>query len=208
MVANVDPFSLGTVQAYFDQTFSSAPKVADVEVIFYPRLNAAALQFKYEFVTYRQFWNEANRRQFIGAFERYKTDFAEKNLINRARKTRAIYGKVNGQLEWESFRIARTRTSYPSIEVGYRFKRKPRTDAKMENQESPFFSTLMRAAQETETTGDDPTKSQQISMYFTLAQAEELVALFDQAHILALIQEFQTGPAKQEATSSDEYYEM
>jgi len=175
MVADADPVSAGTVKVGFDRIFSPKLNEIDAEAIFYPRLNAVALEFRYEFTQYRQFWDEAGRRQFAAALELYN---AEQNRIDRYRKTRAVYGKVKGRAEWRSFKFSRTRIAYPTIELGYRFRDK-----------TPFLATLMRPAQEVTDPGDSSHRedSQQIIMYFTPAQADALVKLFDQSYLLGLL---------------------
>jgi hypothetical protein len=182
MVADADPVSAGSFTAQFDKFFSSELNTAAVEVIFHPRLNSAALVFRYQVVTYRQFWDENGRRQFTESLEQYKTDYSERNLINKYRQTRAIYGKTNGRLEWETFKLAKTRISSPVIEIGYRFRR-------VNNNDMPFFTILMRSAKEQADSGDSSNlpDSRQISMYFTRVQAEELAKLFDQSYLLALL---------------------
>lgn len=185
MVANVDPISAGTVEAQFDRLFSSKLNKAEIEVIFHPRLNAVALEFRYEMIRYRQFWDEAARKQFIEALGSYKIDYEARNLTNRYRKTSSIYGRTRGRLEWETFRLARTRVSRPVIELGYRFR-----------MDSPYFATLMRSAKEQDApTGETPMDSQQIIMYLTRAQADELARLFDQTLLVGLLggRDTQTG---------------
>jgi len=179
MVANADPVSAGIIEAEFDRLFSSKLDKTEIEVIFYPRLNAVALEFKYEIVRYRQFWNEADRQQFAAALEIYKTDYAAQNLKNQYKKTRAIYGKVKGRTEWETFKYAKTRVAYPDIELGYRFI-----------EEMPFFTTLMQSAKEERENDDNSQQlnSQQINMYFTRAQADNLVKLFDQSYLMGLLE--------------------
>jgi len=89
MLADVEPFSIGTVNASFDKLFSSDVAQTDVEVIFYPRENEVALRFKNGNLQYWQFWNEEGRRQFIDALSRYKEDFANRRLVtnyNRSKK--------------------------------------------------------------------------------------------------------------------------
>lgn len=179
MVANVNPFSVGTLEAQFDRMFSARLNKAEIEAIFYPRLNSVALEFRYEMIRYRQFWDETARNQFAEALERYKTDYEARNLVDRYGRTSAAYGRVKGRLEWETFRLGKTRVSHPAIALGYRFREK-----------SPFFATLMRSAKEVNPdSGDSPDQSQQVIMYFTRAQAEELVALFDQAYLMGLLAE-------------------
>jgi hypothetical protein len=177
MVANVGPVSAGTIEAEFDRTFSSKLKSMEVEVIFYPRLNSVALEFRRDLLQYRQFWDEDARRQFTAALEIYKEDYATRKFIDRHRKTRAVYGKVKGQVEWETFRYSRIRVAYPAIELGYRFVNK-----------MPFFATFMPSMREISENGDTgQEESQQISIFFTRAQADELIKLFDQSYLMTLV---------------------
>jgi len=178
MVANVDPISAGTIEVEFNRIFSSKLNKTDVEVLFYPRLNAVVLHFKYEYVKCWQFWDEAARQRFVTALELYKEDYTARKLTNKHKKTRAIYGKVKGRLEWEVLKYTATRVAYPDIELGYRFMG-----------ETPFFSTVMRSAKEEK---DDKSSrkldSHQINMYFTRAQADDLVKLFDQSYLMGLLE--------------------
>jgi len=201
MVADADPVSAGSFTTQFDKFFSSQMNTAVVEVIFHPRLNSTALVFRYQAVTYRQFWDENGRRRFTEALEWYKTDYAERNLSNKYRQTRAIYGKINGRLEWESFKLAKTRISSPVIEIGYRFRR-------VNDNDMPFLTVLMRSAKEQADMGDSSNlvDSQQISMYFTRAQADELVKLFDQSYLLALVN-VRAGEETGEPLKPDVYVE-
>ena len=178
MVANADPVSAGTIEAQLEQFFSSKLKKTDVEVIFHPRLNAVSLEFKYELMNYRQFWDAAGRQQFAAALELYKADYEARNLADQYRKTRAVYGKAKGHVEWETFKYSATHLAYPIVEFGYRF-----------NNDSPFFITNMRRTKEeadpsmSSSTGE----STQITMYFTRAQADELVRIFDQEFLMGLL---------------------
>ena len=192
MVADVAPFPVGVIEAQFDRAFSSSLNRAEVEVFFHPRTNSVALQFRHELVTFRQFWDAAARLRFAAAFEQYSQDFAARNLEDRHRRTRAIYGRVDGRVEWESFRFARTREANPVIELGYRFRGN-----------SPFFTTHMRSARETGNSGSDSlTESRQINMYFTRAQAQVLIDLFNQDNLMRLLEE-KTGRAGGAVPSDD-----
>lgn len=180
MVADVDPISAGIIEAQVDKVFSSNLSKVAIEVVFYPRLNAVALEFRHEFITHRQFWDAAGRLQFAAALDRYKSDYAARNLSSKYRKTRAAYGKAKVRTEWETFKFAATHLAYPSVEMGYRFK-----------MDAPFFVTLMRSAKEEITSGGDSSsrqESQQISLYYTRSQAEELVKLFEQPYLMALLE--------------------
>jgi hypothetical protein len=198
MVANADPVPAGIVEAEFDRVFSSKLNNAQIEVIFYPRLNSVALEFRRELLQYRQFWDEDARQQFSEALEIYKEEYAARTLIDQHRKTRAVYGKVKGQVEWETFKYSRTRVAYPVIELGYRFRSK-----------MPFFVSFMPSMKEVTDAGDSgQEESQQISIFFTRAQADELVKLFDQSYLMALLNKPDiTEPESDEAIPETSYRE-
>jgi hypothetical protein len=195
MIANVDPFSIGVAKVQFDRPFSSKVDTAEIEAIFHPRLNEVSLEFKYNLYSYRQFWDESARKQFAASLDLYKKDFEDRKLINDSKKTRSVYGIVKGRVEWIAFRYTRTRVANPTIEIGYRYK-----------ESTPFFTTLMRSAKEIVDDSDEGSSalnSLEIKMYFTRAQAEEIVKLFDQTRLLELLQEV-TGVVKNEPADTDE----
>jgi hypothetical protein len=179
MVANVDPISAGVIEAEFDRLLSSKLDKRELQVFFYPRLNAVVLEYRYQFVTYRQFWDETNRKKFAVALERYKEEYAARKLGLSYSRSKAAYGKINAHVEWQAARYSQIFTSFPVIEIGYRFK-----------DDSPFFATLMRSAREVRVGSESSSnlaESQQLNMYFTRAQAEEVVKLFDQNYLMELL---------------------
>jgi hypothetical protein len=195
MVADMGPVSAGTIKAEFDRMFSSRLNTVDVEVIFYPRENAAALEFRYELTRYRQFWDEQARGQFIEALGRYKEDYEARNLLTKYSKSRAIYGRVKGRAEWETFKFTATHRSSPIIELGYRFRG-----------ELPFFAILQRSAKEESGPSGDNFESRQINTYFTRAQAEKLAAIFDQSYLMGLLGN--TATPESPAPAMDNYREF
>jgi hypothetical protein len=173
MVADIDPYPVGTVNASFDRMFSSKVKQNEMNVIFYPRENQVALEFKHELINYWQFWDEAGRQLFIDALDRYKTDFANRNLVIKYNKSRSVYGKLKGRTEWQSFKFATVNRASPAMELGYRFR-----------DNSPYFSVLQRTAkEESGNNSGNNIESQQFSIYFTRAQADELAAIFDKTYL-------------------------
>ena len=177
MLADVEPFSIGTISASFDKAFSLGVATADVEVVFHPRKNEVALEFRHETYQYWQFWDEEGRKQFIEALNRYKDDFANQRLSTSYGKSRTIYGKTNGRCEWKTLSISGIYRSSPVFELGYRFKA-----------DAPYFSTHQTKAKEE--SGLNPkgiTESRSLAMYFTRAQGDDLARLFGQAFLLELL---------------------
>jgi hypothetical protein len=176
MVADLDPFSVGMANASFDQLFSSKPKPHNIDVIFYPRENTVALEFRHELVRYRQFWNQSARQHFAEALTKYKDDFDNERLVNRFNKTRSAYGRFKGQVEWETFKYTSTYKSLPTYELGYRFKGKGN---------GVYFTVLQRSAkEETGIMSGSNLESKQYVMYYTRVQGDKLAQLFDQNFLL------------------------
>ena len=177
MLADVDPFSIGSVKASLDETFSTSIKETIVEVIFYPRENEVALEFNNGPALYRQFWGEAGRLQLINALSSYKEDLANQRLITSYNRSRDVYGRFNGRFQWKPFSFSATYKASPVIRLGYRFRNG-----------SPFISaSQIKAKEETGINRKGLSESPAYSIYFTLTQGEELAALFDQAYLLGLL---------------------
>ncbi|MCL1931487.1 MAG: hypothetical protein FWF55_06695 [Treponema sp.] len=198
MVANADPVPAGTVELQLNKILSPKLTKINAQVIFYPRFNAAVLEFRYEMIRYRLFWDLESRKLFVDALEQYKVDYAARNLSNRYRKTRAIYGKTNIRLEWELTAYTKTRVAYPVIEIGYRFRDK-----------LPYLSILLQSALEDPDETDDsrPSESAQYNIYFIRAQADELVQLFDQNYLMSLLGGIHSPQEYDEEAPVDPYYE-
>jgi len=213
MVADLDPFSVGTASTSFDMLFSSKRMLQNIDVIFYPRENTVVLEFRHELIRYRQFWDQAARQRFIEALAQYKDDFDNKRLINKYNKTRAAYGRFKGQVEWETFKYTSTYKASPTYELGYRFKnvdvrvaRKYTATDEAGNEAyqnkaqpaevkeaptsrvvQPFFTVLQRSAkEETGIMSGSNLESKQFGMYYTRAQGDKLAELFNQNFLLEM----------------------
>jgi hypothetical protein len=174
MVADADPFTLGSVSVSFDKFFSQGLTEKAVPVVFDPRTDTAYLQFTYETVTYRQFWNRQNRRAFSDALARYRTDFEAGNLSLPPAKARRAYGAVKGKTEWGQVSFSVNARAFPVIEAGYQFKG-----------DNPYFTVFQREAENTLSSNSDrPRRSLKITLYFTRAQGAGLARVFDQSFIL------------------------
>jgi hypothetical protein len=186
-VANMDPVPAGSIEAEFPRFFSSAVEKKKVDVVFCPRDNTVYLEFKYQTVTYRQYWNLANRNRFLEALEKYKGDYGAKNLVDRPYKTRRLYGVLKGMAQWGyplnlSILVLRLNSmGYPSYEMGYVFKE---TSSR---RESPYFTVFQRECKDVLMNNDAiEGKSSNIFVYYTLAQAEDLATIFNQDYLLSL----------------------
>jgi hypothetical protein len=202
-VANLDPIPAGTIDVEFGRVFSSAVEKRDVAVVFCPRDNGVYLEFKYQTLTYRQYWNLENRRRFREALETYERDYGARTLVDRPNRTRRLYGVFTGMTQWgyplAVGNMVRTLSSqgYPRYELGYTFKQDS------SRRETPYFTVFQRESEDVFDSSDDiESRSLNIFMYYTRAQARELVKLFDQDYLLSLIR--MTEP-RETTPDSDDY---
>jgi hypothetical protein len=180
MIADVDPITLGEVEIQFNKIFSSKLDSGTAEIVFEPRENRVFLQFRYQFVTYRQYWDAQNRGKFSAAVERFNREFEESTLVDRGTKTRKNYGSFKGLTEWQQFNIgiAFPFRSHPTFQLGYEFKEK-----------IPYLTILQQdAPDETRTNDEVQARSLVIIVYLTRSQAKEVNAFFDQNFLKAQVQ--------------------
>jgi hypothetical protein len=206
MIADIDPVEMGTVTIEFDKLFSSAIESKEVKLFFDPRLNAVYLAFKYQSINYRQYWDKSSRDAFAAAYKQYQDDYDVKALLTKDSKSRAIYGGFDGMTQWSTFAasFSEKSTGYPKMRIGYTFKR----DADAKNK--PYFSIMQLESKdesENKNTGDSSAKtSLRIRAYYTRAQAEALIAYFDNGYLMGLVREY-AKPSGNTVYDSDNYDE-
>ena len=156
----------------------------NVNVVYYPFEDAVCLEYRYNTITYYQFWHRGGRELFVRTLERYNEDFISQNLRSgRNHRTKTQYGVIeNCFLAWQAFSFSMLARGNMEIELGYYFR-----------ENAPFFAiTQMPAYFESPTLKrDDDQVSPEIPMFFTRAQAEELAALFDQDFLRSLAPDIQ-----------------
>jgi hypothetical protein len=179
----MDPIPIGVVPLQLDKLFSTQVEKKDVDAFFDPRRDFVYLQFRVQGIVYRQHWSGENRQKFINALDEYKKAYVEKNLPTKGLKgirAERAFGMADGFTEWGQTGLAgalMNAKSYPLLEFGYKFKK-----------ESPYFIVIMRSARDITTSGDVyKNESLEITTYYTRAQADALVALFDQQYLLSFL---------------------
>ena len=181
--------SVGTVGAQFDKFLSiGGLRKSNIAVNYFPNEDAVCLQYKSELITYYQFWDKANRDAFVSALEKYKEDYAQRNLGKSSRKTKRNYGTFEGYIIWQLSQYTVPAYGYPKIEIGYYFKDK-----------SPYFSINQRKAEFLDELSQSKKESLEIMIYFTRAQADSLAALFDQQYL----QKLRTGNTDKASSQPD-----
>jgi hypothetical protein len=178
-IADLDPVSVGAISGQFQKLLSSSLEKKDINVYFMPRTDEVYLEFKYQTLTFRQYWEKADRLKFVTALERYKKDYAARSLKLKGARARRVYGNFDGKTEWGQVNTSFLMNSraFPRMEMGYQFKK-----------ESPYFTVYMQAAPDVLGLGDGFERdSLDVMLYLTRAQGDELVALFDQQYLLSFL---------------------
>ncbi|GHV55453.1 hypothetical protein AGMMS49579_18360 [Spirochaetia bacterium] len=197
MVADIEPVTVGTIEAEFKTILGKLNKL-EVEVVFQPRYNVVVLNFRTQGISYSQFWSQEGRELFIKAIEFYNADYAAQKLDRKFSKTRRAYGKFTGKLEWYMFKFTQVGLSFPLFELGYSFQG-------TRGKETPYFTASQGSAKNESSTGSDDSgiDSMAVFMYFTREQASALARLFDQAGLLEFIRDMQPQIDNYDGVSPD-----
>jgi hypothetical protein len=170
----------GSIEAFFKKDISLGNKLAEkeMEVSYYPVEDAVSLRFKVLLVSCEQFWSKAGRDAFIAAFDQYKDEYEAKKLITKSnRKTREAYETVDGYFAWKKTPVSLQAHAPARVKLGYQF-----------SGSSPFFTTTQMEAYYEDPIGRSRNQTSNVTItYYTRAQAEALIALFNQDYLHSLI---------------------
>ena len=169
----------GTAEAeFFNVLVKGNLKKQDLTFTYYPEDDAVCLEYRHNLmISYYQFWSRSNRTAFVKALEQYKLDYADRNLKTKNKmQSKRQYKTEEAFMVWETSRYSTFCFGWPRLELGYQF---------MNN--SPYFSITQRETDNEEpVTKPDNTTSENVVIYFTRAQADEVAAIFDQTYLESL----------------------
>ena len=138
-----------------------------VSLFYYPAEKALLMQFAYEYVIYRQYWDEKAVAALKVSLARFGEECIGGKLTLKGARARRAYGRVSLMAEWQSFSFSGPFLAFPSAGMGYSFR-----------DGSPYFLLLQNEAAEK----NFPSRnimSRRIAASFTLPQALALSALLD-----------------------------
>jgi len=166
---------MGEIDVQFNRTFPlPGIKKGTVTVSYYPKEDAVCLRYRFDLMTYYQFWSRNGRAAFLNALAKYKDAYEARSLNRRGGAKE--YGAAYGYLIWQLHRLAVQAKSNVNVEIGYAFK-----------DNAPYFMTTQKEGYyEDPVSRDQNRESIPIPIYFTRAQANELAVLFDQEYLQAL----------------------
>jgi len=182
-------YAAGSAEVQFSPPLSiSGLRKYDLDVSYYPDDDAICLEYRMDFVNHYLFLDRDGRDAFTNALENYKYDYEQRKLVNRRSQGKQAYGTARSLLIWEAFKYSGQGRSHPALKLGYYFVKG-----------YPYFTiTLPETRNVSNVTGDKTLNSAMQILYFTRAQADMLVALFDQDYLKGLGAPSAAGPAETE----------
>jgi hypothetical protein len=170
-------YEAGEIEANLDRYLSiGGLKKIPVNVYYYPAEDAVCLQFKMQFVSCNQFWDKTGRDTFVAALRRYQEEFEQRKLVNGNKKTRDVYGTVQGFFAWKKTPVSAQAHGNLQYNLGYQF-----------NKNAVFFTTTQTEAKYEHPSSKSMNQTSPVLvMYFTRAQAESLAELFSQEYLQML----------------------
>jgi hypothetical protein len=143
---------------------------------FQPSQNRAYLEFPYQTVTYRQYWDRPARELFISAVERYQGEQSRGGPPRQgAAKARRAYGRFKTRTEWGVLPFMLNYAANPQVDLGYTFIG-----------ETPYFTITQYEAEHIGADSNNRAESLRISLYLTPQWAAALAAQFTEEALGAL----------------------
>jgi hypothetical protein len=178
MAADRDPLPAGELSLGVPVLFPSRIEQIQARLVYEPRFNRVYLEFPYQTVTYRQYWDQAAREKLVAAVEQYHLDFEAQNLPLRNRsKSRRAYGSFRTMTEWGTFSFMINSRGYPQIDLGYTF-----------HKESPYFLVTQLEAKDVRVEGREiEHNSLRITLYFTRTLAAALAQQLREENLRSLL---------------------
>jgi hypothetical protein len=136
--------------------------------VYLPSPDRAYLEFPYETLTCRQYWDLPARELFRTAVEAYGMDLDRGGPARQtAARERRAYGRFTTRTEWGVFPFMVNYAARPQVDLGYTFIG-----------ETPYFTLTQYGAESQGTTPENRAASPRISLYFTREWAEALALRF------------------------------
>jgi hypothetical protein len=192
-IADQDPVPLGSLKFEMENFLGNDVVQRDMAVEFHPRTNEVSLRYRYETIAYTLYVGKNGRGLFTEGFRKYKEGYEAKTLVDKASRTRGIYGKGKERLNWGVIKLTEKK-GHPVVQFGYLFKKAPYFTITQGQTKDEFFGS----------SGEKITDARRITLYFTRAQAEILAGWFNQEMLLGLLGP-QADPDTPSFSVSDEY---
>jgi hypothetical protein len=147
--------------------FPARIEARSAALVFLPARDQFYLEFPYETVTYRQYWDRPARELFAEAVEAFRADLARGMPQQSAARTRRAYGRFKTRIEWGTFSFMLNYAAQPQLDLGYAIIEK-----------TPYLTITQYAAEGRGTTPENHPTSLRISLYLTPEWAEALALRF------------------------------
>lgn len=170
-----DPVELGSGTFRLRKILVNELEAKDFSVMLFPKNGTAGIVYKNMPNKERLLLDKDARKAVITSYNAYLKDFEEKKLDRNQKKYKATYEYARAKIEWGPFQYS----SYadPKISMGYVFVGK-----------SPYFCIKIPSTKSTQRKGDTQIEYGGNLLYFTRAQAKDLVDAITEEEIQSAVQ--------------------
>lgn len=178
VIANVDPFELGSFEASFSDFTGFMINRDAMTVDFAPRENNIVVNLKNQGNSTHIYLDETARSAMLSSIDMYFKDFESKSL-RRKGKTNTAYGKVGAYMEWGLLMV--NAKGDTEVRMGYEFVDK-----------SPYFTLTIPETENDiylKTGGSRVKRSGFLQIFFTRSQAAEFSKTLVQENLLGALAE-------------------
>lgn len=169
----------------------------DGEVVFYVKDFSAGLASSYQGLYYISLFNEGARAKLAKAYDQYLSDFENKKLDRKGSKTYKAYGNAKVTLRWGTLSTSTPNFGTGDMSFGYEF-----------DGNSPYFTITMYPIYNDyyDIVGESVKRESILyKIYFTKAQAKQLVDNLSKDVIDQYKRELQGFDEARPSTEKDEY---
>jgi len=180
----------------FQLTVVNTLKQEDADVIYNVKSEKSGFSAWYQTNWYHLLFDTATRRGLAAASQQYLSDFEQKKLDRKDKKSYKVYGEYPVTLRWGTIPGMESGYADTNVQFGYEF-----------NKNSPYFTmTVWQVANEAykDNSSDVPTSST-LHFYMTKAQAVQMTEMLSDEKIMEALKPYMQNAEEDKNPQTDAY---
>lgn len=169
----------------------------DGSLVLYTKDNTAGLGHTYQGIYYFVLFDEAARAKITKAYNQYLSDFENKKLDRKGKKTYKAYGSTTATLRWGTLSNSTPNYGSGAANIGYEFEGG-----------SPYFTITVYPVynKHFDDAGESVLRESFLyHVFFTKAQGKELIDALSPETLNPILNEYKEIEEKKAAITADEY---
>lgn len=169
----------------------------DASFVLYNKDGSAGIGHSYQGIYYIALFDEPARTKIINAYNQYLSDFENKKLDRKGKKTNKAYGTSTVTLRWGTLSNSTPNYGTGTANIGYEFEGG-----------SPYFTITVYPVSNKyfEVAGDSVLRESFLyHVFFTKAQGKDFTTAISAETLSPILNEFEIIEEKKASVTSDEY---